>query len=286
MPRRKIPAQPAPDKETVSAGDIREALPAVCRRIRLLRERLGMEQKTLAGAIGVSANAVSNWENGRGRPDLNLLPALCRALGTTMDQLFGLQGPSGEVSPEEFHFLERCRALSAGHLDAVRKLTEALLEAQQAEAAPQEAEERPPVCRLTYYERPLAAGIGDPTEFEETGTPIWLYASPEVERADCVFAVNGDSMEPAFKSGDKVLVSRIPDAPALLCGEIGAFIAGNETYIKVYEKDGLHSLNPAYPTLTFDDSTPVYLIGRVMGRLDARQIVPEAEAERYLAAAK
>ena len=142
-----------------------------------------------------------------------------------------------------------------------------------------------PVRRLTYYDRPLAAGVGDPTEFEETGMPIWLYASPEVERADCVFAVNGDSMEPAFKSGDKVLVSRIPDAPALLCGEIGAFIAGNETYIKVYEKDGLHSLNPAYPTLTFDD-TPVYLIGRVMGRLDAGQIVPEEEAERRLAAAR
>ena len=282
MPRRKIPEQAVSNTGAVPAGDIREALPAVCRRIRLLRERLGMEQKALAGAIGVSASAVSNWENGRGRPDLNLLPALCRALGTTMDQLFGLEGPSGEVSPEELRFLERCRALNAGHLNAVKDLTEALLRAQQAEAAPQEAEELPPVCRLSYYDRPLAAGIGDPTEFEETGTPIWLYASPEVERADCVFAVNGDSMEPAFKSGDKVLVSRIPDAPALLCGEIGAFIAGNETYIKVYEKDGLHSLNPAYPTLTFDD-TPVYLIGRVMGRLDADQIVPEEEAERRLA---
>ena len=91
-------------------------------------------------------------------------------------------------------------------------------------------------------------------------------------------------MEPAFKSGDMVLVSRIPDAPALQYGEIGAFIAGNETYIKVYEKDGLHSLNPAYPPLHFDESTPVFLIGRVMGRLDPRRIVPPAEAERYLAA--
>ena len=62
MPRRKMESE---------AG-----LPAVCGRIRSLRERLGMEQKVLAARLGVTANAVSNWENGRSRPDLNLLPAL------------------------------------------------------------------------------------------------------------------------------------------------------------------------------------------------------------------
>ena len=34
-----------------------------------------MEQKALAKAIGVTGNAISNWENGRARPDVNLIPA-------------------------------------------------------------------------------------------------------------------------------------------------------------------------------------------------------------------
>ena len=265
MPRRKM--------------EISSAQPAVCARIRMLREARGLEQKALAARLGVSANAVSNWENGRSRPDLALLPGLAEALGADLYELLGAEAPSGKASPAEQRLLDRCRALNEGHRAAVERLVESLLEAQAVPAA-----EALPIRKLIHFDRPLAAGIGDPTEFDEAGTPIWLYASPETERAGCVFSVSGESMEPAFRSGDMVLVSRIPDAPALQYGEIGAFIAGNETYIKVYEKDGLHSLNPAYPTLTFDESTPVFLIGRVMGRLDPRRIVPAAEVERRLAA--
>ena len=265
MPRRRI------EENT--------ALPSVGGRIRLLRERRGLEQKELAGRLGVTANAVSNWEHGRGRPDLNLLPALAGALDVTLYELFGLDTAEGHVSPDELRFIARFRELNAGHRTAVDRMLDALLDAQAEEGLP-------PIRVLTYYGRRLSAGPGDPTEFDEEGTPLYVCASPETERAGCVFTVSGDSMEPSFRSGDMVLVSRIPDAPALQYGEVGAFIAGNETYIKVYGKDGLHSLNPAYPTLTFDESTPVFLIGRVMGRLDPHRIVPEAEAERRLAAQK
>ena len=91
-------------------------------------------------------------------------------------------------------------------------------------------------------------------------------------------------MEPAYHNGDLVLVARIPDAPDLQYGEVGAFIAGNETYIKVRGKDELLSLNPAFAPIRFDESTPVYLIGRVMGILDPEQIAAEEDVNRYLAA--
>lgn len=282
MPRRKIAAIPAaglPDEAALSG-----ALPALCRRVRFLREKRGLEQKELAARLGVTANAVSNWENGRSRPDLNLLPALGRELGVSLDELFGLEAfgsaagaSSLPADAAENQLLGRFRELSPGHRAAVLRLADALLEAQAQERLPS-------VRELVRYGRRLSAGPGDPTEFDEDGAPLYVYASPETERADCVFTVNGESMEPVFHSGDMVLVSRIPDAPALRPGEVGAFIAGNETYIKVYEEDGLHSLNPAFPTLTFGESTPVYLIGRVVGTLEPRQIASAADAERYLAA--
>ena len=90
-------------------------------------------------------------------------------------------------------------------------------------------------------------------------------------------------MEPTYHNGDMVLVSRIPNAPDLQYGEVGAFIAGNETYIKVRGNNELLSLNPDYAPIKFDESTPVYLIGRVMGILDPEQIATEKDVSRYLA---
>ena len=66
-------------------------------------------------------------------------------------------------------------------------------------------------------------------------------------------------------------------------GEIGAFIVGNETYIKEYQEDGLHSLNPKYDIMRFSDEESVYLIGRVIGVLSPESIATEADVKRHLA---
>ena len=267
MPRRKI---------TLSHPDTGAGLPVIGRQIRLFREKRALEQKELAEKLGVSANAVSNWECGRGRPDYNLLPALCRTLGITLYELFGLEAPAPRQSGREQQLIGRFRVLSSAHKTAVEQLTETLFGIDSAAAVPR-------LRKLIFYGRPLSAGPGDPTEFEQEGTPLWVFSSREAERADCVFAVNGDSMEPAYHNGDLVFVSRITEAAELKDGETGAFIAGNETYIKVRGKEGLLSLNPAYQPLRFDESTPVCLIGKVTGVLKPSQIAPEETVRHYLA---
>ena len=278
MPRRSI------ERSVPGTGNVidmktgktvkKPALPVVCERVRFFRERMGIEQKELAKMIGVTGNAVSNWENGRGRPDLNLIPELCEALHITMYDLFGLKDPTEQYTVGEQMHIEQYRELTPGHRTAVDQLVDTLIRVQVAENAPL-------LRRLTYYSRSLAAGFGDPTEFEDEGEPIWLYASREVDRADCVFTVNGNSMEPAYHDGDMVLVSRIPDAPDLQPGEVGAFITGNETYIKVYQEDGLHSLNPDYKPIHFNETDRVYLIGRVTGILDPGQVASESDVNKY-----
>ena len=111
-----------------------------------------------------------------------------------------------------------------------------------------------------------------------------MYDAQIDRRADCVFGVNGDSMEPEYHDGDLVLVERIPDGSDLSEGETGAFIIGNETYIKNLGKDGLHSLNPDYRTILFHEADTVYLIGRVLGRLDPDHDISRPEdVERYKA---
>lgn len=57
--------------------------------IRARRRALGMTQEQLADRLGVSAPAVSKWEQGASYPDVTLLSALARALGIDLNTLMG-----------------------------------------------------------------------------------------------------------------------------------------------------------------------------------------------------
>ena len=58
--------------------------------IKALRQQRGVTQETLAAALGVSAQAVSKWENQAAAPDIQLLPAISTYFGVTIDELFAL----------------------------------------------------------------------------------------------------------------------------------------------------------------------------------------------------
>lgn len=59
---------------------------------RLRRER-NMTQMQLADEVGVSFQAVSNWERGQSMPDISKLPELASLFGTTIDELLGRHSP-------------------------------------------------------------------------------------------------------------------------------------------------------------------------------------------------
>lgn len=64
-------------------------------RIAKWRKEKGLTQEELAAKLGVSAQAVSKWENDISCPDISLLPQLVRVLGVTADEL--LTGKTNEV---------------------------------------------------------------------------------------------------------------------------------------------------------------------------------------------
>lgn len=55
--------------------------------IKQLREEKGLTQSELADKIGVSAQAVSKWENAKGLPDITLIEPLAEALGVSVTEL-------------------------------------------------------------------------------------------------------------------------------------------------------------------------------------------------------
>ena len=61
------------------------------KRIMQLRKEKGYTQEQLAEMMGVSAQAVSKWENDVSCPDISILPQLAEKLGVSTDELLGVK---------------------------------------------------------------------------------------------------------------------------------------------------------------------------------------------------
>lgn len=229
--------------------------------IRRQRKAKKMSQEELGALARVKKNAVGAWEAGRSRPDVASVPVICEALDLSLEEFFGI--PSGAESAaglqeeEGRTVLRRYSELNPYNRRVIMKQMTMLREMQEDALKPRK------VVRLFMNELAASAGPGETLE-EARGEAVYLYAGQETEAADEIIRVNGNSMEPTYHDGDLVLVRH---AAAVLPGEIGVFINGGNGYIKEYRKDGLHSHNPAYSTITFAEDEDVRCVGKVLGRI-------------------
>ena len=60
------------------------------KKIRQLRYKASLTQEQLAERLGLTAQAVSKWENSAAMPDISLLPDLVEIFGISIDELFDL----------------------------------------------------------------------------------------------------------------------------------------------------------------------------------------------------
>lgn len=102
------------------------------KQIKRLRTEKNIIQETLADHLGVSAQAVSKWENGVTAPDISLLPEISVFFGVKIDELFRLPMESHyerienmlvterEISDENFRYAEDFLndMLASNHRDA------------------------------------------------------------------------------------------------------------------------------------------------------------------------
>lgn len=245
--------------------------------IRNYRTKANLEQEQVGRACGLTGNTVSNWERGVSRPDLAVVPILCKTLSMPIEAFFEIPSRS-TLSGNEQAVIEGYRSMTTPNKALLLKTVDAILESQ--EEARRENYKKT-FCHLVGHDVGLAAGFGAPVDDDPDAYPVFVRVSRDACCSDDIFPVNGESMEPDYPDGSSVFVERV-DPDALQYGDIIACMAAGVPYVKIYEKDGLHSINPAYDVIHVTDDDNVRVFGRVVGLVPDGDLATKAETAELL----
>lgn len=104
-------------------------------RLAQQRKAQGLTQVQLAEALGVSQQAVTAYENGQRRVPISLLPLLAQTLGTTVEDVIGVQvtrtagkrGPQKKIQQQ----LEQIEALPKAKQRVIAQVLDSMLASQR-----------------------------------------------------------------------------------------------------------------------------------------------------------
>lgn len=251
-------------------------------KIRALRKARNLSQPKLAAMLGITKNAVANWEIGFTRPQASMIPELCSILHCSANQLFGM--PDGvRLNKDELKLVRKYRAANPTEQHMINVMLDTMLESHE-EIFRIDCENK--FLQVPFYDLDASAGTGNPLDdWEPDKEYEYLRINRDVCRADAVVTVSGDSMLPTFKNGEQILIQR---TEAIDPGQIGIFVVNGDAYVKEYRRDGLHSHNPKYATIHLSEYDSVYCLGRVLSAvtddmrptLQEQKILDEIHRER------
>lgn len=206
----------------------------VGKMIASIRKERGLSQAQLADRLGLSKQAVSNYERGIREPDYVTLEAIADVLNVPISML---------ISREE----------QKAALDALY-------------AAPPFPSNVRPISLLHRQRIPLIGSVaaGEPIyDPEELG----VYVDAPVD-ADAAITIRGDSMIPTYQDGDVVYIKCRPDVPE---GAVAVVFLDDEAALKhVYKRPTgltLISDNPDHPPIMaeFEDYPNMRIFGVPVG---------------------
>lgn len=227
----------------------------------------GREQQELTNYLGLKKTAFSDWKGGKSNSYRKYLIEIAEFFDVSIDFLvYGKEKSSSlDLTDKEQEIIDIYRELPSDHergelLGYARRMKDAggAVEEDEYELVSQTN-----CIVLTMYEDAVSAGTG---EYLNDGRCVEVKVDETelTDKADCILRVSGDSMEPTYYDGDKVLVQY---TKALDVGDIGIFTLNGEGYIKEYTKEGLLSHNSKYSVIPVLESDRFEVVGKVLGKM-------------------
>ncbi|NQL62526.1 helix-turn-helix transcriptional regulator [Streptococcus suis] len=198
-------------------------------RLKNRRNEKKLSQSEIASKIGVNRTAFHNWENGKSIPNQKNLTALAKILDVPVTYF-----------ESEYNIVNNYLQLSPNNQVKAEEYVEELLISQQTSNV------TPLFSVQVLSDVQLSAGLGEGF-FDEFETET-VYSDEEQYGYDIAAWIEGDSMEPVYRSGE---VALIRSDGFDYDGAVYALSWNDSVYIKkLYrDEDGFRmvSLNKDYP---------------------------------------
>lgn len=178
---------------------------------KALRKKTGLTQAQFGKKVGVSGAAISEYENGKSRPDTDRLPQIAKELGVTVDVLLSYRGQEGN-EPETGFFAD-------GNIASVRpNISEFYTSVPFLSARAQAG--IPPMSHDNFT-----------LDWIEETYPVFLPIISITER-HLIIEIAGDSMEPEIKGGALVLAEAVSKQDIKYeSGAVYAVLYGNSRFV-------------------------------------------------------
>lgn len=216
-------------------------------RLKNRRNEKKLSQSEIASKIGINRTAFHNWENGKSIPNQKNLTALAKILDVPVTYF-----------ESEYNIVNNYLQLSPNNQVKAEEYVEELLLSQQTSNV------TPLFSVQVLSNVQLSAGLGEGF-FDEFETET-VYSNEEQYGYDIAAWIEGDSMEPIYKSGEVALIrSNGFDYD----GAVYALSWNDSVYIKkLYrDEDGFRmvSLNKDYPEKFIPYEDEPRIVGLVVG---------------------
>lgn len=246
-------------------------------RLKERREQLGISRNQLALHLGVTSNAISNYENGLSNPKADVLFSLFDILQCDANFLFqdeirttheDEQDTTPTITPAEHTHIKKYRVCD----DRGKGIVDNVLDYEYSRSLKDKglSAEQEPVLDgqdMDVYDQPAAAGFGNYLD-DATCETMQFPAAQIPRNTSFGVRIDGNSMEPKIPDGCIVFVQ---SCPAIEPGEIGIFSLDGKVYCKKLRVDRkkqeiwLESINPEHKPIPVSEDSYLHTFGKVLG---------------------
>lgn len=232
----------------------------ITERIFVELSQRNITQKDFANNIDVNEKTVSAWKKNNSLPPADKLSNISDCLGVSLDFLLTGKEKSPSLPDDEQELLNYYKKLPEREQVKLISRAETLSEIYAEQVRSKRLVTA--ITNIKVYEIAAGAGISTPFTDDDKYTIKEFPQTDVPSNADCGIYLNGDSMEPKFPNGSLVWVKETQD---IKFGDIVIAILNGEPFCKIYQADGLYSVNPKYDPILVNENDTFSVFGRVLG---------------------